>query len=199
VTYEGPPDWQPQVPEQQPYGQPVYGQQPGYGPPPGYPPPPQAYSQYGYPMPGAAGPRVSAPWTGAVIAIAGLVAAIGSFMTWAKAVSDLGGGASLSIAGTDGQRDGKITVVLGALVLAVGIVILVKQGRLWASIVGIVLSSICGLVALADIGDITDKSKKLAGIGHIDVGVGLVLVLIASVVALGASIVAISVRRVPNS
>ncbi len=201
--YSQPPAYGQQYPQpgQQPYGQPpAYGQpgqqqypQPGYGPG-GYP---AAPGGYGYPVPGSGASRVSVVWTGFVLAVAGLAAAIGSFMTWAKAVADFDG-SSASIAGTDGQRDGKITVVLGAMLLIIGILIAVKQGRLWAGIVGIVLSVICAFVALADIGDISDKSKKLKGLGHIDVGAGLVIVLIAALVALGISIVAVCVRRVPS-
>jgi hypothetical protein len=136
-------------------------------------------------------------WTGWVLAIAGLVTAVGSFLTWAKAVVAFNG-ASQTIAGTDGDRDGKITVVVGVALLILGILIVIKQGRLWVGIVGIVLSVIGTFVALADIGDISDTSNKLSGFGHIDVGVGLVLVLIASLVALAASIVAVCVRRAPN-
>jgi hypothetical protein len=202
VTYQPPADWQPQVPP--PDWQPQVPPPAGYGGPPppggylpsGYPAPPPAYTPYGYPQPSPRGARVSPPWTGAVLAGAGLVAGIGSFLTWARIVV---AGANQDIAGTDGQRDGKITVVLGAVLLAVGIVILVKQGRLWTSIVGIVLSAICALVALADIGDISDKSATIKPFGHIDVGVGLVLVLVAALVGLGASIVAISIRRVLTS
>ncbi|MDT4913428.1 MAG: hypothetical protein QOC66_2556, partial [Pseudonocardiales bacterium] len=109
--------------------------------------------------------------------------------------SDLNGVTS-SLAGTGGDRDGKITVVLGAALLILGILILMKQGRLWVSIGGIVLSGITVLVALADIGDVSNKSDQLRGFGHLDVGAGLVLVMIASLVALAASIVAICLRRV---
>jgi hypothetical protein len=122
--------------------------------------------------------------------------AIGSFMTWAELV--VRGDTLATLAGTDGKHDGKVTVVFGALLLILGILIVVKQGRLWAGIVGIVLSAILAIVALADIGDISDQSKKLGGVEHIDVGAGLVIVLLASLVALAMSIVAVCVRRVPR-
>jgi hypothetical protein len=134
-------------------------------------------------------------WTGALLALSGLLIASGSFMTWVKAVSDVNGVTS-SLAGTGGDRDGKITVVLGAALLILGILILMKQGRLWVSIGGIVLPGITVLVALADISDVSNKSDQLRGFGHLDVGAGLVLVMIASLVALAASIVAICLRRV---
>lgn len=128
-----------------------------------------------------------------MLAIAGLLTAIGSVMTWAKLVVD--GTTVDSVAGTDGQRDGKITVVLGVMLVALAIVVLARQGRLWVGIVGIVLSAVSVLVALADIGDVSDHSDDLGSFGQVDVGGGLILVLIASLVGLGASITAVCIRR----
>lgn len=211
---QGPQDWQPQPPPygEPQYGQPAYGEQPTYGQQPAYAQQP-AYGQqpYGYPQPGygpagypappgypgyptpTGAPKVSVPWTGAVLALSGLLIAIGSFMTWVN--TNVGGDST--IAGTDGDRDGKITVVFGVILLALGVLILARQGRLWVSIVGTVLSAITVLVALADIGDISDKNDtaQSIGIGHLDVGPGLVMIMIVSLAALAASIVAICVRR----
>jgi hypothetical protein len=188
--YGGPPsDQQPSYPQG--------GYQPqGYPPPPGYPvgqhPPGYGYPPpgYGYPVPNA--PRVSVVWTGWLLAVGGLAATIGSFLTWIHAVA---GGATQDFSGISGDRDGKITVVFGVLLLAGGVLIVVKQGRLWVSITGIVLAAILAFIALADIGDVSDKSKRLAGFGRLDVGVGLVLVLLGALVALAFSIVALCVRR----
>ena len=187
--YAGPPAPGPPYPQQ--YPQPGYPAGPGYPANAGYPAPPA----YGYPAPPDAGARVSSLWTGILLAVAGVVTMIGSFLTWAKAVADFNG-ATTSVAGTDGQRDGKITVVFGAIMLALGILIVLRQGRLWVGIVGIVTAALTVIVALADIGDIGEKSDDLRGLGHIDVGAGLVVVLLAGVVALVASIVAVCVRRV---
>jgi hypothetical protein len=200
------------------YGQPDapgYGSQPGYGypaapagypaygypaaGPPSYPatgyPAPAGYPAYGYPPAGPpARPRVSVLWTGWALLVAGVVVAIGSAMTWATVyVGDVRVG---SLAGTDGHHDGKITVVLGIMLVALGIVIAAKQGRLWVSIVGIVLAAIAAITALVDIGDLSNKSNQLGDFGHYDVGAGLVLVLIAAVIGLGISITALCVRRV---
>ncbi|HZC73839.1 MAG TPA: hypothetical protein VE442_24340 [Jatrophihabitans sp.] len=193
MAYEGPPDWQQQPGRWQPQ-QPGW-QQAGYGPTE-YPAPPPGYTGYGYPTPVSPGPRVAPLWIGAVMAIAGLAVVIGSFMTWAKAVAF---DSSFSVAGTDGDRDGKITVVFGTILLVMGIVVLFRQGRLWTGVVGTVIATLCALTALADIGDISDKSAKSQPFGHIDVGPGLVLVLIAAVAALTGSIIAICVRRVSSS
>ena len=197
MAYEGPPDWQQQPGRWQPQPPgwpqpPSQPWQPGYGPAE-YPVPP-GYGGYGYPSPVSTAPRVSPLWTGAVMAGAGLVVVLGSVMTWAKLV--LGGVTADTVAGTDGHRDGKITIVFGAILVALGIVILVRQGRLWAGIVGTVIAAFCALTALADIGDISDRSDQLEPYGQLDVGAGLVLVLLAAVAALVGSIVAICVRRV---
>lgn len=194
--YGGPPS------DQQP-GYPQGGYQPqAYPPPPGYPPGQQhAYPQpgYGYPppppgygYPTKSAPRLSVLWTGWLLALGGLGATIGSFLTWIHAVA---GGATQDFSGTSGDRDGKITVVFGVLLLAGGVLIVVKQGRMWVSITTIVLAAILAFIALADIGDVSDKSKRLAGFGRLDVGVGLVLVLLGALVALAFSIVALCVRR----
>jgi hypothetical protein len=131
-----------------------------------------------------------------VIAIAGLLASLGSVMTWARLVVD--GVGQQSVAGTSGERDGKITVVLGAALLVLGLVIVARRGRLWAGITGTVLGALAAFTALADIGDISNRSASLQPFGRIEVGSGLILVLVASVVACGCSVVALSVRREIN-
>jgi hypothetical protein len=219
--YGGPP----QSPDEQPYypaapGYPPPGYPPQGYPPQGYPPqgyPPQGYPQQGYPQqgypqqgypqqgyppapPGYGYPqlpkpvRVSVVWTGALLALGGLAATVGSLLTWVHAVV-AGGGPTKDFSGISGDRDGKITVVFGALLLIGGILIVLKQGRIWVAITGTVLAAILVLIALADIGDVSDKSKQLSGFGHLDVGVGLVIVLVGAIVALAFSIVGICVRR----
>jgi hypothetical protein len=139
-------------------------------------------------------PRVSLLWTGWVLILTGLLVAIGSFMTWATVYED---GVEIgSFAGTDGNRDGKITAVLGALILALGVVIVAKQGRLWVGIVGIVLAAFGAITALADIGDISNTSRAFGGLARLDVGPGLIVVLVASLAALGVAITALCIRRV---
>jgi hypothetical protein len=214
MTDQVPPEWQqpgyaqPEAPAygsppsaygQPGYGQPevpAYGSQPSYGyPAPGYPPGPMGYPAYGYPAAGPpARPAVSVLWTGWALILAGLIVAIGSAMSWATVYA--GDVQVATIAGTDGRRDGKITIVVGILLVAMGVVIAARQGRLWVGIVGIVLAAVATITALADIGDISNKSNQLGGFGHLDVGAGLVLVLIASLIGLGISITALCVRRV---
>jgi hypothetical protein len=201
MTYQGPPDWQPQqLPP--PYGDPVYPPQqyplPGQL---GYPAPP-APTAYGYPSAESLTPSVSVAWTGWVLAAAGVGVAIGSLLTWARVVTTFGGpGTTIDIAGTSGQRDGKITVVVGAVMFAMGLLVVLRQGRLWVSVAGVVLCAVAAVVALADISDVSSTSKTVSsiGAGHIDVGTGLYLVLAAALVGLGASITALCVRRVKRT
>jgi hypothetical protein len=204
-SYGGPP----QSPDEQPYYPTAPGYPPPGQPPIGYPPqgyPPQGYPQQGYPQqgyppvpPGYGYPqqpkpvRVSVVWTGALLTLGGLAATVGSLLTWVHEV--IGGGPTKDFSGISGNRDGKITVVFGALLLIGGILIVLKQGRIWVAITGTVLAAILALIALADIGDVSDKSKQFSGFGHLDVGVGLVIVLVGAIVALAFSIVGICVRR----
>jgi hypothetical protein len=137
-------------------------------------------------------------WTGLLLTAAGLLVAIGSFLTWETILATLGGPAqTIDIAGTSGQRDGKITVFVGALMLAMGLLIVVRQGRLWVSIAGVVLSAVAAVVAVAEIRDVNSTGKTVSsiGAGHVDVGPGLYLVLAAAAVGLAASITALCVRR----
>jgi hypothetical protein len=138
-------------------------------------------------------------WTGWLLAAAGLGVTIGSFLTWATVVSTFGGpGTTTDIAGTSGDRDGRITVVVGAVMFAMGLLIMLRQGRLWVSVGGIVLSAVAAVVALADISDVSTTSHTVSsiGAGHIDVGGGLYLVLVTALAGLAAAITALCVRRV---
>jgi hypothetical protein len=196
MAYSGPPDWQ-QQPLPPPYGDPVYPQ-PQYGPGQFAYPAPPVPTAFGYPSPESLAPSVSAVWTGWVLAAAAVGVAIGSFQTWATVVSTFGGpGTTIDIAGTSGERDGKITVVVGAVMFAMGLLIILRQGRLWVSVAGVVLSAVATVVSLADISDVSTTSRTVSsiGAGHIDVGGGLYLVLGTGLLGLGASITALCIRR----
>jgi hypothetical protein len=103
----------------------------------------------------------------------------------------------VTFAGTDAGRDGVLTVVFGCAMVALGIVIMVRQGRLWVGIVGIVIAAVTVLIALADLGDVAEASDRFRalGVGHVDTGPGLIVVFLAAWAGLGASIVAVAVRR----
>ena len=210
----------PTQPGQQPqYGQPQYQQpqypQPEYQQPqyqqPQYQQPYGAPQGYGYPPPpGAAGPRVSVQWTGALMLLGGALLAVGAFLDWAKVSL---GGRHLSITGlgslsgdeafkqaVDPSKvtDGKVTLTFGILLVIGAIVILAHQGRIWVGIVGTVLSAICLIIGLADLGQASDANDKYDAANipaHLSVQIGLVLTLIGAIVGLAFSIVAICVRR----
>jgi formate hydrogenlyase subunit 3/multisubunit Na+/H+ antiporter MnhD subunit len=94
--------------------------------------------------------------------------------------------------------DGKVTLTFGILLIIGAIIILAHQGRVWVGIVGTVLSAICLIIGLADVGQASNandtyKSDNIPA--HLSVQIGLVLTLVGAIVALAFSIVAICVRR----
>jgi hypothetical protein len=202
MTYPPPPD-QPPFGESQ-YGQPQYAapQAPPYGQP-AYPPadyvqPPTApygqqaapYAQqtqpYGYPA--APRPRLSEPVVGWLMLGAGVLLVIGAAMPWATVLT-------LSVAGTVGG--GKATMFFGLVIAVFGLLIGLKQGRLWVSITACVLAALVVLIALGNMGNITSiarKSDELFLGATVSIGSGLWLTLVAGLAALAASIVGIARR-----
>ena len=210
MTYTPPPE-QPQYGQQPqspapPYPPPQYGEphypqgqfpQGQYGPPPSQPygqPPYQPYGQppagYGYP---AAGPRVSEPLIGWLLLGAGVLLMIGAPMPWATVLT-------FSVAGTVGG--GKATMFFGVVLAVFGLLIGLKQGRLWVSITACVLAALVVLVAIGNMGNITDVARKSADnfLGNtVSIGSGLWLTLVAGIAALVLSIIGIARRRVQPS
>jgi hypothetical protein len=142
--------------------------------------------------------------------LGGAILAVGSFLDWAKVTL---AGRHVSITGLgslsgDAQykqfvspskvTDGKVTLTFGILLLVGAVIILARQGRVWVGIVGTVLSAICLVIGLADIGqasNVNDTYRAHNTPAHLSVQIGLVLTLVGAVVALAFSIVAICVRR----
>jgi hypothetical protein len=118
---------------------------------------------------------VMEPILGWVLAAFGLVMVIASFMPWA---SGLGGLVTKS--GIDGG-DGWISLVIGLAILAVGIAVGLKQGLVWAPIVGTLLGLVAGGLAVFEINDVSGRAEG------VDIGYGLWIMAIA---ALGAIVVA---------
>lgn len=158
-------------------------QPPGpYGPPPQY-----GYAPYGYPPPR---PKVAGPALGWALLAVGVVGVIGSFGPWAS-VTVLGH--TLTIDGTDTGKDGTLTLVFMVVVLAMGLVVGLRQGRVWTGIVALVFALLAALVAVIDTADVStgvDGALRDA----ISVGWGLWVTLVASVLAVGLSIAAIARR-----
>jgi hypothetical protein len=119
-----------------------------------------------------------------VAALGGVVAIIAAFLTWVSA-SD--GALSISVKGTDGGRDGNITLVLG---IAVAIVagLLAWRTILGLSIGTMVLGALIAIVAIIDISD-PDGDSDLKSLGvDVSIGVGLWLTLAAGIAVLAAGL-----------
>lgn len=158
-----------------------------------YPPPPE--HGYGYGIPGPAygypaltPPTVSDPTTGWLMLAGGVLAIIGSLSPWVTAQA---GPLQISANGTAG--DGVLTLICALPVVVAGVVIGVRQGRLWAGIVGMVFASLIALIALVDVANI---STRFGQDFYIDVTVqfGLWLTVIAGALSAAAAIAAL-VRR----
>lgn len=180
--------------------------EPFYPPPPVQPPAPDAPQPQPYapqpppwaPLPGEFGyaatlpPRVSAPVLGWVLLGVGALMLMAAMLPWARIPGR-------SLAGTEG--DGAVTLVFAVVIGAMGLVIGLRQGRLWASIVACALGAITTLTAVADIGNVSHDADQLdAALGlHVSVGVGLWLTLLTGIAAAGLSVAAIIWRaRLPR-
>lgn len=167
--------------------------QPGYPPQPGQPP------QAGYPAQAVGSPSA---YPGPAAAAAGPVSTVGSAISWVIVAvcvviiiaanlpwASLGG--LVSVAGTDGGRDGWITLVIAVIVGVVAAVsaIIRKSSRihLSAGIVAVIGGLLVTLIGIIDIADTSDKG--------LDVGIGLTLTLIFGIILLVAGIVGIVKRR----
>ena len=118
---------------------------------------------------------------------------IGAPMPWATVLT-------FSVAGTVGG--GKATMFFGVVLAVFGLLIGLKQGRLWVSITACVLAALVVLVAIGNMGNITDVARKSADnfLGNtVSIGSGLWLTLVAGIAALVLSIIGIARRRVQPS
>lgn len=182
--YPGQPQAHPTPP--QGYPAPSYGEQPYVW---------QPYPSSGAPLPGEFGyartlpPRVSTPVLGWALLGVGALMLLAAILPWATA-------GSLSLAGTEG--DGAITLFFAVVIGAMGLVIGLRQGRLWASIVACVLGALTTVTALVDIGNVANRTNDFNdSLGlHASVGSGLWLTLVTGIAATGLSVAAI-VRRSP--
>jgi hypothetical protein len=169
----------------------------------------------GYAAPATA-PKVSVGWTGILMALGALVAVVGTFLPYEKLVAFLNGSVygTASFTGLGAQSDtgkplasftagsaGKIVLALGVLLLVMAALILAKKGRLWVSIVSLVMAAFALIMALASLGapksDAKDLDAKAAAAfsvhGLTKMGVGIT-VAGAGVAVLGA-ILALCLRR----
>lgn len=163
-----------------------------------------------------AGPKVSAPWTGALMALGALVGAVGTFLPFEKIVVFHGHAAvatasftglgsksttGLPITGLTAGNGGMI--ILGASIVAMvcGLVVLANHGRVWARIVGLIAVLVAGALSLATFGAAGDDQKKLNASAdpgwsaHALVRLGVDVAAIGLGVALLGAILALFLRR----
>jgi hypothetical protein len=156
---------------------------------PPYPPPPYPQPPDGRATPAAR--MVSAPWLGGPLIAAGLLATLGSFLPWATLnLTD----PPTTVNGSD--ADGTLTAFLAVLAALMGVLIALRKGWVWTSIVSLVASSVGALIALVDL---LDATQGVAGGADLpddvfSVGYGLWLVLSGCVAAMALSIAALAKR-----
>jgi hypothetical protein len=116
---------------------------------------------------------------GGVTIVGGILLAFGSLLPWRTATFPLGG--TISIAGTEG--DGVLTLVLGIVVGATGLVIAMQDGSLIASAVGViaaVASSFVTYIAFVSAKEAVDIVEA-AGLSTASIGIGLWIVALGAI------------------
>jgi hypothetical protein len=112
---------------------------------------------------------------------------VGSFLPWAKVNL---GALSVSINGTEG--DGVLTLILGALFGAFGIVALKRQRHTLAVVMGLIGSGLALAIGIYDIADINNVADDLEGGGEflrVSTGFGLYLVIAGAVAGVAGSLI----------
>lgn len=173
----------------------------------------QAYPQQ---PPQSLGRKVSAPWTGALLALGALAGAIATFLPFEKIIvfragipfstTTFNGIGSRSDTGKQvlnlsAANGGKI--ILGAAVVGLlcGLVIVAGKGRLWASIIGLIAVIVGGALAAVGFSAVKDDQKTLnkgapqGWLVHAITKVGVDVASIGLGVAAVAAILAICIRR----
>jgi hypothetical protein len=111
-----------------------------------------------------------------LMVIAGVGAAIGSLLPWGRVTTFLG---TIAIEGTHG--DGKLTLLAGVFVAAVGVLVLLSRASYHLVVLGLV--GCCAVVAVTGYNalDLTVLSGEHDVLGVVDVAYGLWLTLAAGV------------------
>lgn len=173
-----------------PDGDPIYVPEPY---PPAYHDPYSWQRPYaGYPQAGTAPDperRRIAPGFGWLLFAVGILTAVASLLPWAVFFG-------LSVDGTKG--DGTLTVLCAVIISAVGLIIGLGQGLMWAPITALGVAGLVTITALADIENVTrlvDSSPDSFTPDAVTVGPGLWLTLIAGVLGIAVSGLAMLWRR----
>lgn len=116
-----------------------------------------------------------------VAIVGGVLVILGSFLNW---VSVSAGPFAESKNGIEG--DGKITLILGVLLIVGAVIALKKPGRPWVALVFSVLALLMGIFEYIDIsGDVSDiKDLGLSA----SVGIGVYIVILGALVGLVSSV-----------
>jgi hypothetical protein len=139
---------------------------------------PAQQAPYPYPPQTApvSGPKVSAQWTGALMALGALVAAVGTFLPFEKIVAFQGSAAratatftglgsksttGLPIPGLKAGNGGMIILIASVVALVCGLVVLANHGRVWVRIVGLLAVAVAGVLCMATFSAAHDDQKKL--------------------------------------
>ncbi|WP_234028091.1 hypothetical protein [Pseudonocardia dioxanivorans] len=128
-----------------------------------------------------------------VTVVGGLLTAIGSFLAWVTVQAPIFG--SISVAGTEG--DGKITLVLGILVLIIGVLRLIRPSipalvQRLPIVLGIIAAAL-GIYVIIRLGSQIGQIEELPG-ASVSVGFGLIMTIVGAVVSVVGGIVVSSQR-----
>lgn len=178
-----------------PPGQPLFG---GAGAPP---PPPAYVPTAGMPPVGVPGysapskpPRPEVRVGSILLVLGGLVMGLGSWLEWYTIGGEAIDGFFTDIEGT--SNDGPAFVFFAVLAIGFGITQFVARRVLAVAILAVVFASIGVLIALADLGELSDLEER-ADLFEVDfsTGPGLWVVLLGSAVALAGAITTLARRR----
>lgn len=180
-----------------PEGEPVYVPEP-YPPPhwgnPYAPYPPPGYPAMGYAPPPATSTteRRIEPGFGWTLFAVGILTAIASLLPWAVYFG-------VSVAGTRG--DGTVTVLCSVIISAIGLIIGLGQGSVWAPVTALIAAALVTITALADIqnvGRFVPSDSDVFTPDAVTVGPGLWLTLIGGLLGIGVTAIAL-LRRSASS
>jgi hypothetical protein len=164
----------------------------------------------------SAGRKVSAPWTGALLALGALVGAVATFLPFEKIVVFRAGTlfSTTTFTGFGSRSDtgqqvlnvsaangGKIILASAVVGLLCGLVIMAGKGRLWASIIGLLAVIVGGFLAAMEFSAVKDDQKTLnqgapqGWLIHALTKIGVDVASIGLGVAVVAAILAICIRR----
>ncbi|HEV7192800.1 MAG TPA: hypothetical protein VGN35_06275 [Jatrophihabitantaceae bacterium] len=167
-----------------PEGEPIYVAE-------AYPPQPLAQPYVPAVRPAVAAPRGrrTEPGYGWLLFGVGVLTAVASLLPWAVFFG-------VSINGTNG--DGTLTVLCAVIISAVGLIIGLGQGLLWAPLTAMACAGLVTMTALVDIGSVDRFVPQAADTFSTDavtVGPGLWLTLIGGVLGIGVAAFATLRRR----